>query len=137
MFDLDSRLKNDTFEVGEFLDCKILVMDNAFLPWIVIVPFTDKTEWYQLDDSVQYNINTIINKISELLVVEFSADKLNIATLGNVVKQMHIHVVGRYVTDSAWPNPVWGNIAANKYNEVQKSEITTKVKNILTQTIVD
>ncbi len=131
MFELDSRLKNDTFEVCEYLDCKVLVMNNEILPWVVIVPFTDKTEWYQLDDSVQYNINTIINKLSKMLVSEYKVDKLNVATLGNVVQQMHIHVVGRYITDSAWPDPVWGNIESEEYGFDQKYQIINEIRDTL------
>jgi diadenosine tetraphosphate (Ap4A) HIT family hydrolase len=131
MFKLDSRLQNDTFEVCEYLDCKVLVMNNSILPWIVIVPFTERTEWYQLDDSVQYNINTIINKLSKMLVSDYNVDKLNIATLGNVVEQMHIHVVGRYTTDSAWPNPVWGNIESEEYGYDQRSQIVDEITGAL------
>ena len=131
MFKLDERLQKDTFEVCEYLDCKVLVMNNSVLPWIVIVPFTERTEWYQLDDSVQYNINTIINKLSKMLVSDYNVDKLNVATLGNVVHQMHIHVVGRYITDSAWPNPVWGNIESEEYGFDQKSQIIDEIRNAL------
>ncbi len=101
MFELDPRLANDTFEVCEYLDCKILVMNSSTIPWFIVVPFTAKTEWYELDDSVQYNINKIINKLSKLLKNEYKVDKLNVATIGNVVKQMHIHVVGRFESDPA------------------------------------
>ena len=116
MFELDPRLANDTFEVCDYLDCKILVMNNATVPWFIIVPFTTKTEWYELDDSVQYNINKIINKLSKFIKVQYSSDKLNVATIGNVVKQMHIHVVGRFEDDPAWPAPVWGNLEAKEYS---------------------
>lgn len=90
MFKLDPRLAADTFEVCEHLDCKILVVNNSIVPWFIVVPFTDRTEWYQLDDPVQYNINTIINKLSRFIFKEYHVDKLNIATIGNVVKQMHL-----------------------------------------------
>ncbi|MDE4974008.1 HIT domain-containing protein, partial [Francisella tularensis] len=96
---LDSRLAADTFEVCEDLDCKILVMNNSIVSWFIVVPFTDRTEWYQLDDSQQYNINKIINKLSDFIVKEYNADKLNGATIGNVVRQLHIHVVGRFESD--------------------------------------
>ncbi|KEI35595.1 diadenosine tetraphosphate (Ap4A) hydrolase [Francisella sp. W12-1067] len=128
MFKLDERLEKDTFEVYQILDCKILVMDNVTLPWFIIVPFTDKTEWYELDDSVQYNINTLINKLSVFLKDEYKVDKLNVATLGNVVKQMHIHVIGRFTTDPAWPNPVWGNIQAQPYSKEQKVSLKERLK---------
>ncbi|QIV94666.1 HIT domain-containing protein [Allofrancisella frigidaquae] len=128
MFKLDERLEKDTFEVYQTLDCKILVMNNVILPWFIIVPFTDKTEWYELDDSVQYNINTLINKLSVFLKDEYKVDKLNVATLGNVVKQMHIHVIGRFTTDPAWPNPVWGNIQAQPYSKEQKVSLKERLK---------
>ena len=130
MFELDPRLANDTFEVCEYLDCKILVMNNATVPWFIVVPFTAKTEWYELDDSVQYNINKIINKLSKLLKSEYKVDKLNVATIGNVVKQMHIHVVGRFESDPAWPAPVWGNLEAKEYSQNEKAKIIKSLSNI-------
>ncbi|KFJ42368.1 HIT family protein [Francisella philomiragia] len=130
MFKLDSRLEADTFEVCEYLDCKILLMNNSIVPWFIVVPFTDRTEWYQLDDSQQYNINKIINKLSNFIVKEYKADKLNIATIGNVVKQMHIHVVGRFEKDPVWPAPVWGNIQSKPYIEQEKIKLLEKVKDI-------
>ncbi|AJI57165.1 HIT domain protein [Francisella philomiragia] len=133
MFKLDFRLEADTFEVCEYLDCKILLMNNSIVPWFIVVPFTDRTEWYQLDDSQQYNINKIINKLSNFIVKEYKADKadkLNIATIGNVVKQMHIHVVGRFENDPVWPAPVWGNIQSKPYIEQEKIKLLEKVKDI-------
>ncbi|QUE32153.1 HIT domain-containing protein [Francisella philomiragia] len=130
MFKLDSRLEADTFEVCEYLDCKILLMNNSIVPWFIVVPFTDRTEWYQLDDSQQYNINKIINKISNFIVNEYKVDKLNVATIGNVVKQMHIHVVGRFENDPVWPAPVWGNIQSKPYTEQEIIKLLEKVKDI-------
>ena len=127
MFELDSRLKNDTIEILETLDCKVLLMNNANLPWFVIVPFTTKTEWFELDDSVQYNINSLINKLSIIIKNDYKADKLNVATIGNVVKQMHIHIVGRFENDEVWPAPVWGNISSKKYTKEQKNIIIDKI----------
>ena len=130
MFKLDSRLEADTFEVCDHLDCKILVMNNSIVPWFIVVPFTDKTEWYQLDDSQQYNINKIINKLSDFVVKEYNPDKLNVAIIGNVVKQMHIHVVGRFENDPAWPAPIWGNIQSKLYTEQEKNKLQEKVRSI-------
>ena len=130
MFKLDPRLAADTFEVCEHLDCKILVMNNSIVPWFIVVPFTDRTEWYQLDDPVQYNINTIINKLSRFILKEYNVDKLNIATIGNVVKQMHLHVVGRFENDPPWPAPVWGNIQSKPYTQQEKNNLLEKVRKI-------
>ena len=130
MFRLDKRLDGDTFEVCEYLDCKILLMNNATVPWFIIVPFTEMVEWYELDDSLQNNINIIICKLSKFLKGECNVDKLNVATLGNVVKQMHIHVIGRFETDAAWPDPVWGSIEPSFYSDEQKEELIKKVQKI-------
>ncbi|MFV9972966.1 MAG: HIT family protein [Francisella endosymbiont of Hyalomma asiaticum] len=130
MFKLDPRLAADTFEVCEYLDCKILVVNNSIVPWFIVVPFTDRTEWYQLDDPVQYNINTIINKLSRFIFKEYHVDKLNIATIGNVVKQMHLHVVGRFENDPSWPAPVWGNIQSKPYTQQKKNNLLEKVRKI-------
>jgi diadenosine tetraphosphate (Ap4A) HIT family hydrolase len=130
MFELDPRLANDTFEVCDYLDCKILLMNNSTVPWFIIVPFTAKTEWYELDDSVQYNVTDITNKISKFLKDECKVDKLNVATIGNVVKQMHIHVVGRFESDPAWPAPVWGNLETKEYSLESQNKLTDLVLEI-------
>ena len=130
MFKLDERLKNDTFEVCEFLDCKILAMNNSIIPWFIIVPYTDKIEWYELDDSIQYNINKIANTLSKFIVKDFNTNKINIATLGNVVKQMHIHVMGRFINDPAWPAPFWGCNTSKEYNQKEKQQLIEKVKKL-------
>ena len=132
MFELDSRLKNDTIEILETLDCKVLLMNNANLPWFVIVPFTTKTEWFELDDSVQYNINCLINKLSQFIKNDYKTDKLNVATIGNVVKQIHIHIVGRFENDECWPAPVWGNISAKSYSQNEIDKISNEVKKLFT-----
>ena len=106
-------------------------MNNSTVPWFIIVPFTAKTEWYELDDSVQYNINKITNKLSKFLKDEYKVDKLNVATIGNIVKQMHIHVVGRFESDPVWPAPVWSNLEAKVYSDKMKSELIDSVSNFL------
>ncbi|GAB4224490.1 MAG: HIT family protein [Francisella sp.] len=130
MFQLDDQLKKDTIEICEYLDCKILLMNNSIVPWFIVVPFTNKIEWYQLDNSQQFNINQIINTLSEFIAKEYNPDKINIASIGNIVTQMHIHIVGRFKNDPVWPAPVWGNISSQVYTTQDKIKILEKARRL-------
>lgn len=125
MFELDPRLQNDCYVLAKHNDCQILLMNNKTVPWIIIVPETGEIELCELDTRLQSQVFDTINILSKYIKTVFNPDKLNIGALGNVVSQLHIHVIGRYHTDTAWPKPVWGNISDKPYthNEVDKIKI--------------
>lgn len=78
-------------------------------PWCVLVPpVADRSELHQLSEAQQQLLLKDINRVSATLEIEFKPDKLNIGALGNIVPQLHIHIICRYQTDRAWPNPIWG-----------------------------
>jgi len=109
MFKLDPRLDNDTHFIMALPLCDALLMNDARYPWVILVPhITGLTELYQLSAAQQQQLtiesNTVAQKLAELV----SADKMNVAALGNVVSQLHIHHVARYQGDETWPDPVWG-----------------------------
>lgn len=130
-FILDSRLENDCFILHDSEQFFVLLMNNCLVPWFILVPKTSKTEWFELDEPMQKVINTQINQLSEFIKTEYSVDKLNIAAIGNIVSQMHIHVIGRYKTDAYWPGVVWGAEQKETYNEENVKEIKIKLKSIL------
>ena len=126
MTELDPRLLNDCEVLGKFKLCHVLFMRDANYPWIVLVPDREnKTEIFELSEDDQQQLNVESNTLLTLLNKEFNADKMNVAALGNVVSQLHIHHIVRYKTDIAWPAPVWGAFPAKAYSENElKNRIT-------------
>lgn len=130
-FELDPRLKNDCFILSESEQFLILLMNNALVPWFILVPKTDKTELYELDKATHTQVFNVINQISNFVVSEFKPDKLNVAAIGNIVNQMHIHIVGRYKSDVYWPGVVWGATEKEVYNSTEAEKIKMRLNNIL------
>lgn len=112
---IDPRLAQDTHLLYDDASVQIRLMNNKAVPWFVIVPKVDVIEWYQLAAVEQTQINQWVNDLSHHLVSDYQVEKVNVATLGNVVAQMHIHVIGRFKSDSYWPKPVWGLPTAGEY----------------------
>ncbi|NOQ78942.1 MAG: HIT domain-containing protein [Gammaproteobacteria bacterium] len=130
-FKLDSRLANDCFILAESEQFVFLLMNNSLVPWFILVPKTDKTELHELDTITQTLVFNAINKISDFISNEFKPDKLNVAAIGNIVKQMHIHIIARYKTDAYWPGVVWGASEKQAYESVEVDKIKEKLNNIL------
>ena len=127
MITLDSRLLNDCAVLGKFELCNVLLMRDANYPWCVLVPDREgMTEVFDLTKDEQEQLKIESNTLLEYLNNEFNADKMNVAALGNVVSQLHIHHIVRYTTDIAWPAPVWGAFPAKAYSDEElKSRIQT------------
>ena len=85
-----------------------LLHENAEVAWFILVPHTEICELYQLDAEFQQQVYCQINLLSEFIQAHFSVHKMNVATIGNVVSQLHIHVIGRRRDDLYWPDVVWG-----------------------------
>lgn len=130
-FKLDLRLQKDCFILAESDSFVVLLMNNSLVPWFIVVPKTDYCEIYQLDDALQSKILAIINQISRFISAEYKTDKLNVASIGNIVNQMHIHIVGRYKTDPYWPGVVWGASEKTAYELEKVKEIKMKLNSIL------
>ncbi len=118
MFRLHPQLDADTILVGEFPLSLLLLMNDANYPWFILVPKrTDITEIHQLSEKDQFQLTRESSLLSSCLSKEFQPDKLNIAALGNIVPQLHLHHIVRYATDPSWPHPVWGRLPAKLYDE--------------------
>lgn len=116
MFQLHPRLAQDTLRVGNFPLCQLLLMNDASYPWFILVPRRAAIrEIFELDYHDQQQLLKESSQLSQVLNKLYQADKLNIAALGNMVPQLHIHHIVRYQTDQAWPNPVWGLFPAQPY----------------------
>lgn len=118
-FTLDERLQQDCIILGHLPFCQLLLMNNAALPWFILVPETGHTEIYQLDEEQQQKLQQAINQVSEFVMKNFDVTKLNVAAIGNIVSQMHIHVIGRHPDDYCWPGVVWGAKVQSKYSAEQ------------------
>ncbi|AVO60822.1 HIT family protein [Pseudomonas chlororaphis] len=133
MFALDPRLQQDTLPIGDFPLCRLLLSNDSNYPWFILVPRReDISELFQLDDADQQQLWRETTALAELLKDSFDADKLNVATLGNVVSQLHMHVIVRKRDDGAWPAPVWGKLPAKPYSAEQVAAIRERLRLALT-----
>jgi diadenosine tetraphosphate (Ap4A) HIT family hydrolase len=108
-FVLDPRLAGDTHSVGDLDLSRVLLMDDARFPWLILVPRRwHMRELIDLDVTAQQVLLAEIDRCARVLRTLEKPDKLNIAALGNVVAQLHVHVIARRANDAAWPRPVWG-----------------------------
>ncbi len=134
MFDLDQRLMNDTLVVADCALCRVLLMNDSRYPWLILVPrIASVSEVFELTAEQQQQLWREASDVGQVLKNEFQADKINIATLGNVVKQLHMHVVVRMQDDATWPAPVWGNGAAQPYSEDAIAQMCVRLHAALTQ----
>ncbi len=116
MITFDPRLLNDCEVIGKFKLCHVLLMCDENYPWCVLVPDREnKVEIFDLSKEDQLQLQLESNTLLIFLKKEFNADKMNVANLGNVVAQLHIHHIVRYKNDIAWPAPVWGAFPAKAY----------------------
>jgi len=123
MFVLHQQLEKDCVLVGSFPLCQLLLMKDAQYPWFILVPQRNNmSEIYQLSDEDQQQLNRESIYLSKILMATYKGDKLNIAALGNVVPQLHIHHVVRYKDDISWPAPIWGKHPAKPYADVELKE---------------
>ncbi|MDP3844948.1 MAG: HIT domain-containing protein [Pseudomonas sp.] len=133
MFSLDPRLQQDTLVVGDFALCRLLLMNDAQFPWFILVPRREEiSELFQLDADDQRLLWQETTALAETLKDTFAADKMNVATLGNMVSQLHMHVIVRRREDAAWPAPVWGKLPAQPYNAEQLAPVLAKLRMVLT-----
>ena len=129
MFELHERLKSDTWELGEFPLCLLLLSKDANYPWTILVPKrAGITEIYQLISSDRQQLLYESCLLAEAMQSLFSPDKLNIATIGNIVPQLHMHHVARTSDDIAWPGPVWGAAPALSYSAVDSDSTLAKLR---------
>lgn len=116
MFRLHPRLEQDCEQLGRFTLCRLLLMRDMNYPWCILVPEREGvTEIFQLSDDDQRQLMRESSLLAETMARLFNADKMNIAALGNVVPQLHVHHIARRRDDPAWPDPIWGKLPARPY----------------------
>ncbi|WP_341502367.1 HIT domain-containing protein [Gallaecimonas sp. GXIMD4217] len=120
MFKLHAQLAADCILVGDLPLCRLLMMNDANYPWFILVPRRDGIrEIYQLSEPDQQQFLKESSALSKALMVAFDGQKLNVAALGNMVPQLHVHHVVRHSHDPAWPKPIWGMVPAQPLAEAE------------------
>jgi diadenosine tetraphosphate (Ap4A) HIT family hydrolase len=126
---LDERLARDTFAVGDMSLSRVLLMNDARWPWLILVPQRDGcVELMDLDPADRAQLIEEGARAAQWLKGRTRADKINIGALGNVVRQLHLHVVARTIGDPAWPGPVWGFGAAEAYRDSDARALVAAAK---------
>ena len=128
VFSLHPQLADDCFELAELPLCKLLLCNDSAYPWFILVPkIGGITDIYQLDWQYQQQLLNESSLLSELLMQVFEGDKMNVAALGNVVEQLHVHHVVRYRKDASWPKPIWGQQALTPYSDSELENLKDKL----------
>jgi diadenosine tetraphosphate (Ap4A) HIT family hydrolase len=132
-FQLDARLGNDTHFLLDAPLCRVGLMDDARFPWLILVPRVPNVrEWPDLTAEQQWQLQAEINACANALRQVFThGEKLNIAALGNVVPQLHIHVILRHAGDAAWPAPVWNSGTREAYAADHALSVLARIENAL------
>ena len=132
MFALDQRLQQDTLVIGDFPLCRLLLSNDSNYPWFILVPrINGISEVFQLDVADQQRLWQETTTLARMLNEGFCADKMNIGALGNVVSQLHVHVIVRKRDDAAWPAPVWGKHPALPYTDEQVATVRARLRALL------
>lgn len=115
-FQLDSRLDADTIPVGDLALCSVLLLNDARFPWFVLVPRVEgASELTDLTDEQAAQLMQELRIATRVMLELSKPDKVNVGALGNMVPQLHVHVIGRFRSDPAWPGPVWGHGTKTSY----------------------
>lgn len=128
-FFLHPQLQQDCKIIGKTSLCEVLLFNDNQFPWLVLVPMIPNiSEVYDLLKKDQTQLSNSTNQIGQRMMEIYKGDKLNIATLGNMVPQLHIHIVVRSKNDIAWPKPVWGNFQPSPYSSTELAAEVSKIK---------
>jgi diadenosine tetraphosphate (Ap4A) HIT family hydrolase len=128
-FDLDGRLETDSIFIADGPLSQFRLMNDARFPWLVLVPkVSGASEWLDLPERQQQILLSEINTAAAMLRENFPCEKINIGALGNIVRQLHVHVIARTSQDEAWPGPVWGQGKARAYSGVELKTLIEKLR---------
>ncbi len=137
IFQLHPQLKQDSIAIGQFNLSELRLINDNQYPWFVLIPKRPNiSEIYQLSETDQQLLQQESSLLAKSLAELYKADKMNIAAIGNMVPQLHIHHIVRYKTDIAWPTPVWGRFDAVPYTEQQLEKTLKQIKNILKEQLI-
>lgn len=129
-FEINPRLAVGGFEIVQRRGCRVLLKNEANFPWFILVPEVPEgiEDLHHLDEFMFHEVTLLIREMSQFVSAYFKPEKLNVACIGNIVRQMHIHVVGRFTSDLAWPGVVWAFDGKLRYKEAQVEEIVAAAR---------
>lgn len=131
-FQLHTRLAADTHPVCSLATSDVLLMDDSRFPWLILVPrIADARELHRLDDKARHAVYDEINHCTQVLETLVNPHKMNVAALGNLVEQLHVHVIARFIEDPAWPAPVWGHSEPVAYRAEALDAFVTRLRSLL------
>jgi diadenosine tetraphosphate (Ap4A) HIT family hydrolase len=123
-FELDERLRNDSSLIANIGLCQLRLMNDRRWPWLILVPQrAEITEMFQLAPLDQAMLTFETNLVAEALKKSKQAEKINVAAIGNSVRQLHVHIIARYENDANWPGPVWGFGERQPYDDREKTAL--------------
>lgn len=132
-FALHPQLAADTVEVTSGACCRVLLMNDSNFPWLILVPQRPGLrDFHDLAGADMTDTVAEIGAASRALQALFAADKINVAALGNMVPQLHIHVIARHTVDPAWPKPVWGVVSPRPHDAAMLAERINSLRAALT-----
>ncbi len=134
MFAIHNKLQEDTSEIVSLSLSKVLLMNDSSFPWLILVPAREGIrEIYELGSRDRSALIEEVAAASEIIQDLFLPDKINIGALGNLVPQLHVHIIGRFRTDRAWPGPVWGAGPARPYAEEELIAVAGRINKAFQQ----
>jgi diadenosine tetraphosphate (Ap4A) HIT family hydrolase len=126
---LDPQLERNTVAVGDLPLSRVLLMDDANFPWLILVPRRPGAkEIFDLDEGERARLMSELALLAQLLRDLTACHKINIAAIGNVVSQLHVHVIARRRDDPAWPRPVWGAVPPRPYGEAERDRLIKAIR---------
>ncbi len=131
-FILHPQLAADTHFIADLPLSRLLLMNEARFPWLILVPrVAGVSEWFDLNAAQQAQLSAEACRVGAILKAELNADKINIAALGNQVPQLHVHVIARFKSDAVWPQPVWNCTAPRTaYTQAQAETLMNAFRNM-------
>ncbi len=128
-FEIHPRLASGGIEIGEIGGCRLLLKNNALFPWFILIPEVEGIEdLHQLEPGQYLEVMLAVRQVSEFIAAHFEPEKLNVGCIGNQVRQMHIHIVGRSSSDPAWPGTVWAFEGKQAYTNEQSEAIRSDAR---------
>ncbi|KAB1089039.1 HIT family protein [Neorhizobium galegae] len=127
-FELDARIARDSDLVTALDLCQLRIQNDSRWPWLVMVPQrSGMTEIFDLSPAEQVLLSVEVNRVAAALKTVTGATKINVGALGNIVRQLHVHVIARFEGDPNWPGPIWGFGQSVTYEEQQKQDFLNKL----------
>lgn len=127
-FELDGRIARDSDLIATLDLCQLRIQNDSRWPWLVMVPQrADMTEIFELSEADQAHLSAEVNQVSAALKATTGATKINVGALGNIVRQLHVHVIARFEGDANWPGPIWGYGSAEPYDGEKRQALMNRL----------